>query len=456
MGSSCCSAKGATEGRLGLMIVTKRVIQSPDSTSKKSEHPAAPQETNQQEMEHNGDEIQEEEASAGNAGLDEFEQIDDSLIRPSNTVYPYPEILAIPVKEHLLLPSMKASPVNGLVNLGNNCHLNVVLQLLMHTPGLREYFLSNLHVKEHVTGANPFPEGVAGRIGELVQLYHSYNDTALAPHKLLETIASESSGLFDPLSKEDDAINVLCYLLQNLHHRLRKNYFGQGEGVESDIPAAGMSSGKPTLPEMFNLDVSELRLLSTGLLPNNFEENKFAKLESKGPKKNSQGKPERTAIEMAGIKSFREHLQKGSSVICDTMLGQLLHKIHCADCGFYLVQFKPFFCLELPLPEDHETTDLRQILQNMASPKEIVGRFINCPTCKGSRKMLASTEIYKLPPVLYVHFQRFVTGLPKNPTLVQVDLNGEDLSDLEAGSTESPTQNLKKIYKPFFYIVSEQ
>lgn len=405
-------------------------------------------------MEHVPDYNQQEEGSAGNPGLDEFEQLDDSFIRPSNTVYPYPEILAIPVKEHLLLPNMKASSVNGLVNLGNNCHLNVVLQLLMHTPGLREYFLSNLHVKEHVNGPNPFPEGVAARIGELIQLYHSYNDTALAPHKLLEDIASESNGMFDPWSKEDDAIHVLWYLLQNLHERLRKNYyFGQDDGVQSDIPAAGISNGNQKQPGIPQLDFSELRLASTGLLPDESDINKYSKLESKGPQKHNQAKTEKTAIEMAGIKSFREFLSQGSSVICDTILGQLLHKIHCADCGFFLVQFKPFFCLELPLPEDHETTTLREILQNMSTPKEVAGKFINCTVCKGSRKMLSSTEIYKLPPVLYVYLQRFVSDLPKNPTLVQIDLNGEELSDLETGSLESLTPNSKKIYKPFFYIV---
>lgn len=403
------------------------------------------------------EEYQGDDISGGNAGLEEFEQVDDSLVRPSNTVYPYPEILSIPVKEHLLLPSIKAACVNGFVNLGNNCYLNVVLQLLMHTPGIREYFLSNLHIKEHVSGNGAFPDGIIARLGEIFQLYHSYNDSAFAPHRLLESIAHESRGIFDPINKEDDAISSLLFLLHNLHERLKKIYVIREEDKadQSDIQTASMSNIDNTVKAQ-SVDSPKQSHFKTATMASIYPDidvSKYVRLEAKGPKKGAQGKNEKTALEMASLKSYKEFLQSGSSVVCDTNLGQLLHKVHCADCGFYMVHFKQFFCLEIPLPEDHETVKLHTIFKQMSVPKEVVGKTLDCPTCKSSRKMLSSTELYKLPLVLYVCFRRFVEGKPKNPTLVEVELGGEEFSDVETGVIEASPQSSKKIYKPFFYIV---
>lgn len=148
--------------------------------------------------------------------MQDLEEVPESEVMLTAEVYPYSEILAVPVKDIPMLSNLNQACVNGLINVGNSCYFNVVLQCLANTPGIKEYFLSNLHLKEfNLNGRISPADSLTSRIGEFIQLYHSYNDYVMNPFKLIEMVI-EQSKIFDPTKIQEDAHEFLLYMLDRI------------------------------------------------------------------------------------------------------------------------------------------------------------------------------------------------------------------------------------------------
>lgn len=76
--------------------------------------------------------------------------------------------------------------LRGLFNLGNTCFMNCIVQALMHTPFLRNYFLSDLH--ECTVGENC----LVCEVATLFQEFYSGQKTPLSLHRLLHLIWNQA------------------------------------------------------------------------------------------------------------------------------------------------------------------------------------------------------------------------------------------------------------------------
>lgn len=125
----------------------------------------------------------------------------------------------IPYREIQLLPSEDQANVNGLVNLGYSCYQNVILQALATLPGVKEYFLQDLHLKERER--NPEKETLVNRMGDFIKVYYSYNDHVLNPILLTNFIKRQSS-IFDTTISQEDAHEFLLFMLDRIASELNR------------------------------------------------------------------------------------------------------------------------------------------------------------------------------------------------------------------------------------------
>lgn len=146
----------------------------------------------------------------------EFTPVADSDVKFQTNNWQFLDIAQVPYKELRLTPPIGQAKVNGFINNGVSCYMNVIFQLICNMPGLKEYLLANIHIKEFSERPfEPVEDTFVNRIGELVQMYHSYNDYVLDPHKLSEEIQSHSK-TFSCKETQQDAHEFLTYILDRL------------------------------------------------------------------------------------------------------------------------------------------------------------------------------------------------------------------------------------------------
>lgn len=190
-------------------------------------------------------------------------------------------------------PAERVAGTTGLVNLGNTCFLNAVLQCLSSTEPLTSYFRGGIHLAE-INQGNPlgFKGRAARRYGELVgQLWSG--KTCVAPSAMQKSV-SEMWPQF-VFKQQHDSAELLTMLLDGLH-----------EDVNRVLKAPYVE------------------------------------------RKDSDGRADCVVAREA----WEGHLLRNRSIIVDLFQGQLKSTMRCKACDYVNVSFDPFTTLTLPLPTD--------------------------------------------------------------------------------------------------------
>uniref|UniRef100_H3C642 ubiquitinyl hydrolase 1 n=1 Tax=Tetraodon nigroviridis TaxID=99883 RepID=H3C642_TETNG len=181
----------------------------------------------------------------------------------------------------------------GLVNLGNTCFMNSVIQSLSNTRELRDYFLDRAFEGE-INCSNPLGTGGRLAIGFAVLLRALWKGThhAFQPSKLKAIVASKASQFTG--YAQHDAQEFMAFLLDGLHEDLNRI---QNKPYTETVDSDG------------RLD------------------------------------------EVVADEAWQRHKMRNDSFIVDLFQGQFKSKLVCPMCSKVSITFDPFLYLPVPLPQ---------------------------------------------------------------------------------------------------------
>ncbi|WPK23550.1 hypothetical protein PUMCH_000791 [Australozyma saopauloensis] len=266
--------------------------------------------------------------------------------------------------------------VTGLTNLGNSCYMNCVLQCLVATPQLTEFFfaitsegkLEELSsFKKRINKENRL--GTKGAVTitfvKLIEDMFCNQGKYFTPSSFKKIVGGYSPGLQFATKDQQDCIEFLNFILDSLHEDLN------------------MIQAKSPEERAALLELSAEEEKTRELLP----------------------------IRLASTIEWERYLKLNFSVIVDSFQGQYLSRLQCLVCKHTSTTFNSFSILSLPIPvplSNSKRINLFDCL-NFFTEKELLdgNNKWHCPSCKKFTRLTKEIVITRLPLILIIHFKRF-------------------------------------------------
>uniref|UniRef100_A0A914DHB0 Ubiquitin carboxyl-terminal hydrolase n=2 Tax=Acrobeloides nanus TaxID=290746 RepID=A0A914DHB0_9BILA len=118
--------------------------------------------------------------------------------------------------------------LRGLINLGNTCFMNCIIQTMMHIPMLRDYFLSDQHNCRYQSSDDEDNQCLMCEISHIFQEFYSGEKQPYVPHRMLHLVWTHAKQLAGYEQKDAheffiSALNVLHKHSESLSMKVNPN-----------------------------------------------------------------------------------------------------------------------------------------------------------------------------------------------------------------------------------------
>jgi len=259
----------------------------------------------------------------------------------------------------------------GLVNLGNTCFLNAVIQSLRYCTDFTNYFLSGAY-ESHLKNDRP----TAAIVEETADVFKGmWNgdvraNASMAPRGFVASSSriSAQNPTFEELFRggHEDSSEALNFVLDSIHE-------GVSRKVKMDVV------GTP--------------------------------------------KSQEDSHQIKALNAWAQFYATGYSPVIENFFGQTMTLTVCKNCNNTNSRFEPWMMIKAPINKNSDQS-LTSCVEK-AFDKEILSDY-QCDKCKVRGQTHLENTISKLPPTLIVSLKRFDNNNNKISTKIDVDLDKTD------------------------------
>lgn len=276
--------------------------------------------------------------------------------------------------------------LSGLVNLGNKCYMNSIIQCLSNTLKLTDYFISNSFNKELLENNLNKKNEIQFVLSYSNLMYNIWDSNKLIKPKTFNDNLGKYIAKYSTFQQQDSH-ECLLYILDLLHN---------GLSYEIDIEIQG--------------DV----------------------------------KTDTDKLMKQSLESWKKYYEKNFSVISEIFHGVFYNKVMCQNCNFSENIFEPYNSINLDIPKGLSDVSLTDCLNASFSESEEINTW-QCEKCK-KNGCIKHNKIWNLPNYLIIHLKRFTPTGEKLNTNVSFSLDDINLANWIETSKNDPNNYIYSLY----------